>query len=145
MTSSDHAPHTPEASDPEAGAEVDRLVALLHSLPDPDTPDGIVRHVMAEVRRREARPRVLQVAFRIASQPGAATALAAGLACLAVFVGVRGAAPRQSPALPKLEPSVARPIGPADARPASPGQSPAPLFADPVALFVDDLPHSEIP
>jgi hypothetical protein len=133
-TSETHSPSS-DPNDPHAGPETARLLALLRSLPDPPAPADLTERVMAEVRRREARPRLLRAAFRSASQPGAALALAAGLACLAVFVGVQGGiAPAGVQQAPKLLPSVARPIGVAEAVfDRSPG--PVPLVADPVGLF----------
>jgi hypothetical protein len=146
VTSSENAPQNTEATDPEAGPELARLVSLLQSLPDPPTPEGLTERVMAEVRRREARPRVLRVAFRTVFQPGVATALAAGLACLVVFVGVRGAvAPGEAPAAQKLVPSRARPIEVAGDRFGPPARNTLPLVADPVGLFVDDLPPAALP
>lgn len=140
MTSPQDAPQRTEDSDPVEGPELARLIALLQSLPDPAPPEGLVERVMTEVRRREARPRVLRVAFRTASQPGMATALAAGLACVAVFAAVGGEfSPGETPTPQKLVPSIAQPIGTAgDTSARSP--SSRPIIADPVALFVDDIP-----
>lgn len=150
MTPNEPRSPSSDPNDPHADAETARLLALLQSLPDPPAPAGLTERVMAEVRRREARPRLLRAAFRTASQPGAALALAAGLAGLAVFVGVRGGlAPAGVQDAPKLVPSVARPIGVAEAVfDRSPG--PVPLVADPVGLFAREsagppAPHIAIP
>jgi hypothetical protein len=131
-------PPSSDADDPYAGPETARLLALLRSLPDPPVPSGLSERVMAEVRRREAQPRVLRAAFRATSQPLSAMALAASLACLAVFVGVRGGlAPAATPEPRPLTPSVARPIGVAEAVfDRNPG--PVPLVADPVGLFTGE-------
>jgi hypothetical protein len=140
VTSRDQLPQLSDANDPQEGPETARLIALLQSLPDPPIPRDLTERVMAEVRRREARPRLLRVPFRAAFQPGAAVALAAGLACLAVFVGVRGGiVPVGEPRTPELVPSVARPIGVAEAVfDRSPG--PVPLVPDPVGLFAGGPP-----
>lgn len=142
---SETSPQRSDVHDPQAGPETARLVALLRSLPDPPTPDGLGERIMAEVRRREARPRLLRLISRAASQPGAPLALAAGLACLAVFVGVRGGPGAEEPAQPApLVPSVARPIGVAEAVfDSNPG--PVPLVPDPVALFPDGAPREAMP
>jgi hypothetical protein len=144
VTSPQDAPQKTEDRDPEEGPELARLVALLQSLPDPAPAEGLVERVMTEVRRREARPRVLRVAFRTISQPGMATALAAGLACVAVFSAVGGGfSPGETPTPHKLVPSIARPIGSAgDTLVRSP--SSRTVIADPVAFFVDDVPSEAL-
>lgn len=71
----------PPAS-PAEPQELDRVVMLLRSLPDPQPSPELVGRILAEVRRRESRPKVVRVALRVA-RPAAGAALAAGLAGLA--------------------------------------------------------------
>jgi len=104
-----------DASDPAAERELRAVATLLRGLPDPEPPQEIFDRVMAEVARREARPRVIQL-FAQMSQPMVATALAAGVSCIVLFgavqsgvlgIGTSPPAPAVA-ATDTLQPSVAR-------------------------------------
>ena len=132
--------------DPQASVELARVATLLRSLPDPEVPAGIADRVMAEVRRRESRPRVIRLAFAAASRPALSTAMAAGLACLAVFATVRTGWLEPNHAVqPKLLPSVARPIDVADDPTARSLAGQRALVAEPVALYAGDVPDLSLP
>lgn len=127
--------------DPQASYELERVAMLLRSLPDPEVPEGIADRVMTEVRRREERPRVIRLAFAAASRPTLSTALAAGLACLAVFATVRGGLLEPNDVVrPKLVPSVARPIDVAEDSTARTLPARRPLVTEPVALYAGEVP-----
>lgn len=90
--------------------ELRAVSTLLRSLPDPVPPEALVERVLAEVERRESRPRVLRVAFR-RFEPLVATAVAAGIGALVLTTAVQsGLFPPGEPSGGALEPSVARRI-----------------------------------
>jgi hypothetical protein len=90
---------------PAEQRELEAVVRLLQQLPDPEPPEGLGDRIVAAVAEQEAQGGFRRVA------PWAGTALAAGLATLAVFT----TAPNlSSPSLTSdgqaLRPSVARPV-----------------------------------
>ena len=95
--------------------ELRAVSVLLRGLPDPEPPSQLVDRVIAEVARREARPRVVRMFGRIPA-PVTATALAAGVSCLMLFGAVQGGLlgygetppARLAASAAPLKPSVAR-------------------------------------
>jgi hypothetical protein len=77
----------------ESGADVAReiegVVALLRSLPDPEPEADLTARVMRKVAEIEARPRVVRLFYGHAPGSGAAAALAAGIACAVVGLGLQ--------------------------------------------------------
>jgi hypothetical protein len=70
--------------DLHAAEELERLVALLRSLPDPEPPSDLARNVLDYVAAEEARPRVVRwiSTVRAMRSPGSALALAAAASVL---------------------------------------------------------------
>ena len=69
--------------------ELRAVSLLLRGLPDPEPPSQLVDRVIAEVARREARPRVIRIFGRLPG-PAVGTALAAGVSCLVLFGAIQG-------------------------------------------------------
>ena len=86
----------PDADTPATDAAFERelraVSVLLRGLPDPEPPTQLVDRVIAEVARREARPKVIRMVERL-PRPVVATALAAGLSCLVLFGAAQGGQP----------------------------------------------------
>jgi len=76
-----------DGSDPASERELRAVASLLRGLPEPEPPEQLTERVMSRVRAREARPRVVRIAFRRLAEPAVASALAAGVGCL-LLVGV---------------------------------------------------------
>jgi hypothetical protein len=76
----------PAFASPEEAREIELVVSLLRSLPDPEPSMDLTARVMQRVREIESRPRVLRVDFGLEAR--SALALAAGVACIAIAVGL---------------------------------------------------------
>lgn len=74
--------------DPEETRELAAVVALLRSLPEPEPRIDLTARVMTEVHRIESRPRVLRPLFGFGSRVELNVVLAAGVACIAVGIGL---------------------------------------------------------
>ena len=72
--------------DPEGARELAAVVALLRSLPEPEPRTDLTARVMKEVHQIERRPRVLRAWS--GSRVELNAALAAGIACIAVGIGL---------------------------------------------------------
>ena len=83
---------------PEVAREIEAIAALLRSLPDPEPESDLTARVMRKVVELEAKPRLLRPFFGRLPGPGAAAALAAGIACAVVGLGLQ--AMRVSPPTP---------------------------------------------
>jgi hypothetical protein len=67
------------ADDPDARQELARLVALLRSLPEPESAPDLSARVLAYVAQQESKPRVVRM---LSSRPGSALLVAASVAAL---------------------------------------------------------------
>ena len=122
---------------PQELRELRAVSEMLRSLPDPEPPAELLDRVMTEVAAREARPRLVRAAFRRATSPAVATALAAGLATLAVLTAIQQES--KAPEAP-LVPMAAHRVADANPTPAphtiaSPASVIPAGFAQPVRLF----------
>jgi hypothetical protein len=71
--------------DPRTQQELAQLVALLRSLPEPEPTPDLARRILDRVAKWESRPRVVRALFgatRVATEPGVAAAIAAGIAAV---------------------------------------------------------------
>ena len=75
------------------GEEIDTIVSLLRSLPDPEPSPDLTARIMRRVAEVESRPRVLRGFFGRPSTSNAAAALAAGIACAVVGLHLQPAPP----------------------------------------------------
>lgn len=107
--------HEGVAASPEESREIELVVSLLRSLPDPEPETDITARVMQKVREFESRPRLLRVAFGSRLEPRAAAALAAGVACVALAIGLN-----------RMGPSSDAPTGPDGIHPAPIARYPVP-------------------
>jgi hypothetical protein len=78
----------PEPGSQEA-REIDVVVSMLRSLPDPEPSSDLTARVIRRVMEIEAKPRILRPAFGRLSDSRAAAVMAAGLACAAVGIGLQ--------------------------------------------------------
>jgi hypothetical protein len=69
--------------------EIEIVVSMLRSLPDPEPSSDLTARVMQKVMEAEARPKLLRPAFGRFSDSRAAAVLAAGIACAAVGIGLQ--------------------------------------------------------
>jgi hypothetical protein len=69
--------------------EIDIVVSMLRSLPEPEPSTDLTARVMQRVLEIEARPKVLRPAFGRFSDSRTAAVLAAGIACAAVGIGLQ--------------------------------------------------------
>lgn len=105
------ASHLPEC--PRCSAELRALratIALLRGLPDPEPPADLGEVVMRRVAAGEASSPVVLRAVRSLAEPRFATALAAGLAGLAIFAGLQAVSPERS--TPAVRPLARIPMQP---------------------------------
>ena len=72
---------------PDEAREIDAVIALLRSLPDPEPEADLTARVMEQVVAIERRPRLLRSWIRNAEVPAL---LAASVACIAVGISVGG-------------------------------------------------------
>jgi hypothetical protein len=96
-------------------AEIDAVVSLLRSLPDPEPSSDLTARIMRRVAEVESRPRLVRAFFGRPSTSNVAAALAAGIACAAVGLHLQPPTP-PGPAplrVAKVGPSDSRPLGPA--------------------------------
>jgi len=89
----------PGGPDPRRREELERVVAVLRSMPEPESPAGLSEAILSRVAADASRPRLLRVSFGTASR-AAALALAAGIAGLLVVADAPGGL---APLLPGLE------------------------------------------
>ena len=96
--------------------EIETIVSLLRSLPDPEPGTDLTARVMREVLEIETRPRLLRPAFGRVTGSRAAAMLAAGIACAAVGIRLqtmRAPSPAETSAheghVGRLAQTVARP------------------------------------
>ncbi len=138
--------------------ELRAVSLLLRGLPDPEPPSQLVDRVIAEVARREARPRVIRIFGRLPG-PAVGTALAAGVSCLVLFGAIQGGllvggesppAPREVAA--RLVPTKARLVSTGtDAsaarlrRPVVPSFASATVIDPQLAVYVGIPPHDDLP
>jgi hypothetical protein len=88
--------HLPEcASCSEELRELRSAISLLRGLPDPEPPSEMRDVIMARIGAGEATAPVLLSAFRRFTEPPVIAALAAGVAALAVFVGLQAVSPER--------------------------------------------------
>jgi len=81
-------------------AELQRVVSLLRSLPDPEPPEGLAERALARIAA-EQRHGLIRGGFRRASGSRLARALAAGVGGLLVYTSLhQGGAPEIVPATP---------------------------------------------
>jgi hypothetical protein len=113
--------------------ELERTVALLQDLPRPEAPPALADSVIARVRAGEAEPRGLAWLWTRLGAPDVTLPLAAGLAGLALLLGLHV---EQAPTV-AAEPVVASSAAPPEVEPASavtpqfrhlPEESPRPLL-----------------
>jgi hypothetical protein len=69
--------------------EIDIVVSMLRSLPEPEPSSDLTARVMQRVLEIEARPKLLRPAFGRFSDSRTAAVLAAGIACAAVGIGLQ--------------------------------------------------------
>lgn len=93
---------------PEEAREIEAIVSLLRSLPDPEPEPDLTRRVMQRVLEIEAKPRLLRPIFVRTAAPRVAAVLAAGIACAALGVGLQAAL--RSSTGPVAEVTTNRPI-----------------------------------
>lgn len=93
---------------PEEAREIEAIVSLLRSLPDPEPEPDLTRRVMQRVLEVEAKPRLLRPIFVRTAAPRVAAVLAAGIACAALGVGLQAAL--RSSTGPVAEVTTNRPI-----------------------------------
>jgi hypothetical protein len=108
--------------DLHAAEELERLVALLRSLPDPEPPSDFARSVLDYVAAEEARPRVVRwiSTVRTMRSPGSALAIAAAASILLAIA----LSPRSFDSVMRLgaEPTEIAALGPpTSALPTTPG------------------------
>ena len=85
----EHDPGELEVRRPEEAQEIAALVSLLRSLPEPEPESDLTARVMTAVREIEERPRVVRL-FETFRRNEASALIAAGIACLAVGIGLGG-------------------------------------------------------
>ena len=132
----------------EEERELQAVVRLLQQLPDPELPDGMGDRILQAVSEQEARA---NRGFRRAA-PWAGTALAAGLAALAVFTTIADLPLSPSPDH-ELTPTFARPVTSAtttDAREGEVRRSTLPVIAPVVVAerrprLLGPMPSGELP
>lgn len=78
--------HSDADTGPDAVREIESVVTLLRSLPDPQPSSDLTARVMRSVIEIEARPRLLRPVFGRSGGTRVAAALAAGIACAAVGI-----------------------------------------------------------
>lgn len=66
--------------------EIETLVSLLRSLPDPEPSTDLTARIMQRVMEMEAKPRLLRPVFGRLTASRATAALAAGIACAAIGI-----------------------------------------------------------
>jgi hypothetical protein len=142
----EHEPSDLDARSAEETQEIAALVSLLRSLPEPEPEADLTARVMAAVRQIEERPRIVRL-FESIRRNEASALIAAGIACLAVGIGLGGIRapseaerrivatpePTVTAALPAQPPArrsgAAGPVGYAGVMPVGYG---VPLFGGPV-------------